>query len=68
MYDCFACGCVYVHMCAIGGQKKALDFLELKLQTVVSHRVSSGNQIYFLHKSDRLSLSHPASPPPPPYS
>lgn len=66
MYDCFACMCVYVHMCAVGGQKKALDFLELKLQTVVSHRVNSGNRIYNLHKSDEDY--HWAISPVPPYS
>lgn len=43
MYDCFPCMCVYVHMCATGGQKKALDLLELKSQIVVSHHVNSGN-------------------------
>lgn len=35
--------CVIYVPVALGGQKKASDLLELKLQTVASHHMGSGN-------------------------
>lgn len=43
---CFAGG---VH----GDQKKALDALELELETVVSHHVGTGTQTQILCKNNR---------------
>lgn len=36
-----------------GGQKKALDILELEFQLVVSHYMSAGNEIWDLRKSSQ---------------
>ena len=35
------------HMCAQGGQKRALDLLELELQMVVSYHVGAGPDLVF---------------------
>jgi hypothetical protein len=41
LHECLSVMCVSgVHR----GQKKALDFLELEFQTVLSHYVGAGNQ------------------------
>lgn len=47
VYECFACLDVYAPFAysAPGGQKRALDSLELKLQTVESHVVGPGNRM-----------------------
>lgn len=39
-----ACLCMHhVHAGSLGGQKRALNSLELELQAVVSHHVGAGN-------------------------
>lgn len=38
----------HVHSDAQGDQKKALDFLELELQTVATCHVAAGNQTWVL--------------------
>ena len=46
--------CVHICLCtscvfgACGGQKRALDALELELQMVVSHHMGAGNQTQVL--------------------
>ena len=43
----------YVHSDAQGDQKKALDFLELELQTVATCHGAAGNQTWVLWKSSQ---------------
>jgi hypothetical protein len=55
--------CLHVYLCTMyvpgaqGGQKRALDSLELKLQTVVSHSVGAGTQIWNLYRA-AIVLNH----------
>lgn len=39
-----------------GGQKKALDILELELQTVVCHSMSAGNETWDLNEDQPMLL------------
>lgn len=55
--------CIYVHICvfgACGGQRKALDSLEMLLQTAVSHQVSARSQTQTLYKSRLLLTAEPS--------
>ena len=50
--------CVSVSICipsACGGQKKALDPLELELQMVVSCHADSGDEMWILFKNSKYS-------------
>lgn len=59
--------CLHICLCnksgAHGNQKRALDPLELKLLTIVSHHVGIGNPAWVLCKSNNCFylLSHPSS-------
>lgn len=63
---CFACLFIQPHVCsACGGQKGALDPLELKLQMTVSCHMDAGNQTLILYKScPRFQLLNPFQPLP----
>lgn len=37
--DVYVCGCVHISAGVLGGQKMALDLLELELKAVVSHLI-----------------------------
>lgn len=53
----FVCECVHARVCecALGGEKRASDSLEVKLQVVVTHPVIGGNWTRILWKSSKQS-------------
>lgn len=52
VFACFAC----IQVCAPGGQKVALDALELELQVFVSYHMGAGNRIHILWENRQTVL------------
>lgn len=51
VFACFA----LIQVCAPGGQKVALDALELELQVALSHHMGAGNETHILWENRQFS-------------